>query len=332
MITTGGLGPTVDDVTREAIAEATERPLVRVPALVDRVEGIFARWGRKAGANNLRQADLPEGAEAIENPVGTAPGVRLVLPDGKMVIAMPGVPREMKQMMTEQVIPYFRDQGLKAVIKSKILRTAAIGESVIDEKISDLEELLNPTVGLAAHTGQVDVRVTARAATAKEADVLIEHVAGQVRRRLGDWIYGEDQATLEGTVAGLLNQRNATLVVYETATGGHITDLLRDAGAMIAGREVGEADELPTEDTAKVRAQLLAAEHCAAYALAVFSTSGGTAYSDNPGESLIVVAGPDTARVMHYTQVGGDDISRAWITARALDLLRRELVGPAKAQ
>lgn len=328
VITTGGLGPTVDDVTREAIADATDRELVRVPALVERVEGIFARWGRKAGANNLRQADLPEGAEAIENPVGTAPGIRLTLPDGKMVIAMPGVPREMKQMMTEQVLPYFRQQGLQAVIKSKILRTAAIGESIIDEKISDLEALTNPTVGLSAHTGQVDVRVTARAATAKEADVLIEHVAGQVRRRLGDWIFGEDQVTLEGTVADLLNQRNATVAVYETATGGHIADMLRGAGAMIAGREVGEADELPTEDTAKVRAQLLAAEHCAAYSLVVFSTDGAGAYSDNPGESLIVVAGPDTARVMHYTQVGSDDISRGWITARALDLLRRELVAP----
>lgn len=331
VITTGGLGPTVDDVTREAIADATDRSLVRVPALVDRVEGIFARWGRKAGANNLRQADLPEGAEAIENPVGTAPGVRLRLESGKLVIAMPGVPREMKQMMTEQVIPYFRQQGLQAVIKSKILRTAALGESLIDDKIADLELLTNPTVGLAAHSGRVDVRVTARAATAKEADVLIEHVAGQVRRRLKDWIYGEDQATLEGTVADLLNQRNATVVVYETATGGHIAEALREAGAMIAGREVGDADDLPTEETAKVRAQLLAAEHCAAYALAVFSTSGGSAYSDDPGTSLIVVAGPDTARVMHYTQIGGDDISRGWITARALDLLRRELLEPAAA-
>lgn len=329
VLITGGLGPTVDDITREAIADATDRPLYRDPALVRRVELIFERWGRTAGANNLRQADLPQGGEAIPNPVGTAPGVRLTLDNGKTVMAMPGVPREMKQMMTEQVIPWLSAQGLQAIIKSKILRTAAVGESLIDEKIGDLEELENPTVGLAAHTGRVDIRVTARAASEKEADVLIEHVAGQIRRRLGPAIFGEDSDTLESVVARLLHEQQAHLALYETGTGGKLATALEEAGLTLSGHEVGDLGDLPTEEEAKTRAQLFAAEHCSAYCLALYATAGdGGPYSANPGDSLIVVATPTTATVQHYTRIGGgsDDLSQGWLTSRALDLLRRELL------
>lgn len=328
VLMTGGLGPTVDDMTREAIADAVGRPIVRDEELVARVEGIFARWGREAGENNLRQADLPEGARGIPNPVGTAPGILLELENGKAIIAMPGVPREMKQMMEEQVIPYIRSKGTSAIIKVKLLRSAAVGESIIDEKIADLERLENPTVGLAAHTGRVDIRVTARAATEKEADVLIEHVAGQVRRRLRDAIFGEDDATLEGVVSDLLDDRNESVAIYETVTGGAVAEALRTIGGPVAGYEVGGADDLPDEETAKVRAALFAAENCAAWGLAVYSTDGDSAYGENPGESLIVVAGADANQgtVLRYPQVGKDDVSRGWMVARALDLLRRELL------
>lgn len=328
VVMTGGLGPTVDDMTRDAIAEAVGRPLVRDEALVAHIETIFERWGRAAGENNRRQADLPEGASGIPNPVGTAPGILLELEGDKTIIATPGVPREMKQMMEEQVIPYIRSKGVSATIKVRLLRSAAVGESVIDEKIADLERLENPTVGLAAHTGRVDIRITARAATEKEADVLIEHVAGQVRRRLGDAIFGEDTATLEGVVSDLLDDRNESVAIYETVTGGAVAEALRAIGGPVAGAEVGEAGDLPDEETARVRAALYAAENCAAWALAVYSTDGDHAYGDNPGESLLVVAGAeaDQAAVMRFPQVGKDDISRAWIVARALDLLRRELL------
>lgn len=326
VITTGGLGPTVDDITREAIADAVGRPIVRDAALVRRVESIFARWGREPGENNLRQADLPEGGQAIPNPVGTAPGILVEVEGGKAVIAMPGVPREMKQMLDEQVVPYLRSKGLSAIIKVRVLRTAAVGESIIDDHIADLERLENPTVGLAAHTGRVDIRITARAATEKEADVLIEHVAGQVRRRLGDSIFGEGEVTLEGSVIDLLDGREEAVAIFETMTGGEIAATLRAAGGPVAGSEVGEVGTLPDEETAKVRASLFAAEHCAAWSLAVYSTEGDSAYGENPGESLIVVAGPNHAALMRYPQVGRDDISRGWLTARALDLLRRQML------
>lgn len=326
VIMTGGLGPTVDDMTREAIALATGRPLQRDPALVARVERIFARWGRTAGENNLRQADLPEGARPLDNPVGTAPGIALELPEGKLICAVPGVPREMKQMMDEQVIPLLRAKGLSATIRVKVLRTAAVGESVIDEKIDDLERMENPTVGLAAHTGRVDIRITARAATAKEADVLIEHVAAQVRRRLGDAIFGEDEATLEGIVTALLATRGESVALHETGTEGHLAEALRDSGFPLTSAEVGEVASLPDEAAATERTQRFAAQQGATWGMAIYSTEGGGAYSEDPGESLIVVAGPTGQRTMRYTQVGRDEQSRLWLLARALDLLRRELV------
>ncbi len=325
VLTTGGLGPTVDDITREAIADAVGRPLVRDPELVARVEAIFARWGRPAGANNLRQADLPQGARAIPNPVGTAPGLLVELPEGKAILAMPGVPREMKQMMTEQVIPFLRARGTGATIRIKVLRTAGMGESLVDERIADLELLENPTVGLAAHTGRVDIRISARAATAQEADVLIESVAQKVRRRLGDTIFGEDADTLEGVVARLLDERQETVAVFETQTAGAIAEALRAAGAPVVASEVGTASALPDEETAKARALLFAAEHCAAWGIAIFSTEGESAYSDSPGQSLLVVAGKSDAVVQPYSQVGKDDLSREWLLARALELLRREM-------
>ncbi|MGH2543413.1 MAG: molybdopterin-binding protein, partial [Ardenticatenaceae bacterium] len=326
VLTSGGLGPTVDDITREAIADAVDRPLVRDPQLVERVARIFARWGRPPGANNLRQADLPEGATAIENPIGTAPGILVELPDGKAIIAVPGVPREMEKMIEEQVIPYLRARGTAAVIRVKVLRTAAIGESLVDDLIADLEMLDNPTVGLAAHTGRVDIRVTARAASAQEADLLIEHVARQIRRRTGEWIYGEDEQTLEGVVGNLLDERNESVAIYETLTGGFIARTLEESGASVAASETGAPGDLPDEETAKARASLFAAEHCAAWGLAIYSTEGDSAYSANPGDSLIVIAGKERATAKHYPQVGKDDTSRHWLLARALDLLRRELL------
>jgi nicotinamide-nucleotide amidase len=326
VLTTGGIGPTVDDMTREAIADATGRELYRDQALVERVEKIFARWGRKPGNNNLRQADLPQGAKPIPNPIGTAPGVLLELEDGKVVMSMPGVPREMKRMLDEQVIPYLRTLGLSAIIKSRILRTAGVGESTLDEKIADLELLENPTVGMAAHTGRVDIRITARAANEKEADVLIDHVAKQVRRRIGYAIFGEDNETLEGVTSKLLQKRDESVAIFETLTAGYIAQVLDNAGAPITHHEVGQPQSLPDEETAKARTKAFASQHGATWGLAVYSTEGDYAYGEKPGESLFIIVGPDYEKSMRYPQVGADDISRRWVEARAIEQLRRALL------
>ena len=164
VIITGGLGPTVDDVTREAVTQATGRELALYPECMAQIETIFARWGRAVSENNKRQAYLPAGAIPIQNPVGTAPGFILDTAEGT-IIALPGVPREMERLMGDAVLPYLSGQlgAGGSIIKARTLRTVALGESWIDERIDAQMRCANPTVGLAAHSGIVDIRITARA-------------------------------------------------------------------------------------------------------------------------------------------------------------------------
>lgn len=222
VITTGGLGPTVDDPTREAIAAACNRALEFQPELWEQIIARFKRFGRYPGENNRKQAYIPHGAIALENPVGTAPCFVVEHTEG-VLIALPGVPREMEHMLTQAVLPYLRQKfQLTHIIKAKILRTVGIGESVIDEKIGDLELLENPVVGLAAHAGQTDIRITATATSETEALALIAPLEDRIRRELGDFIYGEGKQTLEEVVGYVLAERGQTLVVAEAGTGGRL--------------------------------------------------------------------------------------------------------------
>ncbi|HEB66114.1 MAG TPA: CinA family nicotinamide mononucleotide deamidase-related protein [Chloroflexi bacterium] len=222
VITTGGLGPTIDDPTREAVALAFDVETEFRPELWEQIQARFARFGRKPTENNKRQAYIPQGATAIENPVGTAPAFRM---EGEMgtVISLPGVPREMEHLMQNDVLPYLRERFPNlGVIKARILHTAGAGESNIDALIGDLEELSNPTVGLAAHSGQVDVRITAKAGSEEEADALIAPVEDEVRARLGIWVYGADEETLEQTALQALRKQNWRVAVVEAGLGGRL--------------------------------------------------------------------------------------------------------------
>lgn len=222
VITTGGLGPTVDDPTREAIAAAYGRVLEFRPELWEQIIARFKRFGRYPGDNNRKQAYIPQGAIALENPVGTAPCF-VVEQEGGTLIALPGVPREMEHMLAQVVLPYLRQKfQLTHIIKAKILRTVGIGESVIDEKIGDLELLENPVVGLAAHAGQTDIRITATAPSEAEALALIAPLEDRIRRELGTFVYGEGKQTLEEVVGLALAERGQTLVVAEAGTGGRL--------------------------------------------------------------------------------------------------------------
>src|SRR5260370_42211826 len=198
VITTGGLGPTVDDMTRQGVANAVGQKLEFRPELLEDIAGKFAKFGSRMSENNRTQAYMPEKAITIHNPVGTAPSF-IVEHEGKVIISLPGVPREMKYLMEHAVMPYLKDKyGAKGIIKNRVLRTAGIGESLVDEKVGDLEKLTNPTVGLAAHAGQTDIRIAATGATEAEADALIAEVEAEVRKRLGDFIYGVEDEPLEG--------------------------------------------------------------------------------------------------------------------------------------
>ncbi len=231
VITSGGLGPTVDDVTREGIAEAVGVELEFRPELWEQIEARFASFGREPSENNRRQAMVPAGSIGIENPVGTAPAIIVELND-RAVIALPGVPAELEHLLNLEVLPYLRDRlKMPAVIKSRLLRTAGIGESWIDERIDDLERMTNPTVGLAAHPGRVDIRITAKAGTEMEADELLWGVEATVRQRLGDRIYGTDDQTLEAVVIDLIDQRNSRLAIAELGTNGALAEALARAGS-----------------------------------------------------------------------------------------------------
>jgi competence/damage-inducible protein CinA-like protein len=256
IITTGGLGPTVDDPTREAVAMAMGVETEFQTELWDQIQARFRRYGRPPTENNRRQAFIPHGAIAIENPVGTAPSF-ICEAGQKAVISLPGVPREMEYLLENAVLPYLRSRyDLRGLIKARVLHTAGIGESIIDERISDLETLSNPTVGLAAHSGQVDVRITVRADSEPEADAMIQDVERQVRERLGKWIYGADEETLEDAVLNALARRGWSLVVVEAGLGGELTRRLAkastSAAAAMASSDTAQA-QLPNGSTVPIR-------------------------------------------------------------------------------
>jgi len=332
VLTTGGLGPTVDDVTREAIADVTGRPLVRRPELVEHLTTLFRRMGREPGENNLRQADVPEGARVLWNPIGTAPGF-IVAHEGKWIIAMPGVPREMKRMVDEQVVPFLRELVDRPVtIRTKVLRTIGVGESVVDQHLADLMRLSNPTVGLAAHMGQVDVRITARAPGPREAEVMIAQVEREVRRRIGTWIYGEGNETIEEVVVRLLRRRGETMALVETNTGGEVARRLREAegdDSVVVHAEVAAPPEgTPDEARAVTWASRLLGRGGSMWALVVWGTAGADegVYGRRLGATVIVVAREGSAPLTHRFELGGrDEHSRRWVANRALDALRRAL-------
>lgn len=200
VITSGGLGPTVDDPTREAVALAAGVELEFHEELWEQIKERFLRYGRSPTENNRRQAYIPQGAHAITNPVGTAPAFYIEI-DSKVVICLPGVPRELETLLEIAVFPMLHQRfQLRSVFKSVVLHAVGAGESQIDEWVSDLESGANPTVGLLAHPGITDIRITARADTEDEADRMVNQIHTEIVRRIGNSYFGDDSTTLEEVV------------------------------------------------------------------------------------------------------------------------------------
>ncbi|NTW44329.1 MAG: hypothetical protein HGB14_07845 [Anaerolineaceae bacterium] len=176
IITTGGLGPTVDDPTREAVALSFNTSLEFDPLIWDQIAARFTLLNRIPTENNKRQAYFPKGAIVIKNPVGTAPA--FIVDSGKIVlVSLPGVPSELEYLFQNEVIPFLKQRfELQSTIKVHVLHVSGMGESAVDELIGDLEELANPTVGLLAHSGQIDIRIAASAASEKDAEILISPI------------------------------------------------------------------------------------------------------------------------------------------------------------
>jgi len=240
VVTTGGIGPTADDITREAVAAATGRDLVFSEELLRQIEAFFAARGFRLSPSNRRQAYIPAGALPVENPVGTAPAF-IVDDGGKTLITLPGVPREMEYLLVNRALPYLRERyGIQGEIRLRVLKCVGLGESRIGERLADfMEKGANPTVGTLAHLGQVDVRIAAKGADAAEADRLIAPVEAEIRGRLGDVVFGADSDTLEAEIGHRLAKLGSKVALVEVGTAGVVTERLasaipeRFAGSMV---------------------------------------------------------------------------------------------------
>ena len=227
------LGPTVDDMTRQAVADAIGRPLQFHQSLYDNIAERFRGFGSKMTENNRQQAYLPAGAILIENPVGTAPSF-IVESDRGVVISVPGVPREMKFLVKESAVPYLLRKYELGIIVARILRTAGIGESSLDDQIgSDILSETNPSVGLAAHHGSVDIRVTAKADSKANATRLLDDMQSRLEAQVGEHIFGVDDATLEDVVWRHILRRQLRVHVTEAGLPGVVSGSWEDGSDLV---------------------------------------------------------------------------------------------------
>ena len=346
VVTGGGIGPTQDDLTREAIAKVTGRKVVTDPGSLLELRERFQKRGFILTKNNERQAQIPDGAIVVRNPNGTAPAF-IVETDRGVTISLPGVPFEMKWLVENEVIPYLREKfGLTQMIHYRILKVADLGESAVDDRIGHLiAESANPTVGVLAHPGQVDVRIAALAKSIDEANGLIDVVDTEVRELLGDHIFGVDDETIESVIGKLVAESKATVATCEDLSGGAVAAAIQEAAgpAFLESAIANTNDALekiaraggenpPFEDGAERAAALARAirqTSGATYGIAVHGVEEGDQRTENlgRGETYIVVSGPNGERARHVRSVGRGAPDRRRAAMGTLSLFRRELLG-----
>jgi competence/damage-inducible protein CinA-like protein len=319
IITTGGLGPTVDDPTRDAIALAMDLPTEFHPELWDQIVARMEKFGRAATENQKRQAFIPKGALAIQNPVGTAPAF-IIERNEVTIISLPGVPREMEYLTENSVLPYLRGRyQLTGTIKTRVIHTAGLGESQIDEWVGDLEMLGNPTVGLSAHPGMVDIRITAKADSTEEANSMIDNIEEDLRSRLGKSIYGVDDDTLEDVIFKLIEKQDLSLTVLEAGMAGSLVQKLsRSQSPVFVGGEVvpalpeGTSLKEATLDELDARSTTLAL---------------GVALTPQTGQQdlEIVILTTDGDQEFKRSYGGHPRNGTTWAANIALDLLRQAI-------
>jgi nicotinamide-nucleotide amidase len=327
VITTGGLGPTVDDPTRGAVAEATERPLMFQTALWEDIKERFKAYGHEPTDNNKRQAFIPKGALPVHNPVGTAPCF-IVEGADSCVISLPGVPHEMEQILNDAILPFLiKKYDLQTqTIKAVVLHTASMGESTIDDIIGDLETYSNPTVGLLAHPGQIDIRVTCKAASEAEALQKMEPVLETLKSRLGENIYGRDEETLETITQKMLEEADLSLCLVHHGLSGRLAARLQELHSLRI-----KPIALPEAPNAMGPLQERLARACrqtnSEIGLGIILQ-----ISENKIEILIAYRDPENTQTKVRSYGGPVGYASRWSTNTGLDFLRRNLTAFLKAK
>ncbi len=347
VLLSGGLGPTEDDVTREAVARAINRELAYRPDLATDIEDRFRRMGRKMSEINLRQARLVAGAEALPNPNGTAPG-QWIEDDGRVLALLPGPPPELEPMFVDQCLPRLERLVPKQVIRTRWYRVAGMGESDLDQLIAPVyKKYSNPVTTILAAPGDVQIHVRARCANEAEAEAILAEVGPPIEALLGDKIYSRNGQPLEAVVGELLNSRGATLSVAESCTGGLLAERITSvAGSSdyflggflvytnalktaLAGVGEGLLNQYGavSEQVAEAMATGARDRTRSTFALSVTGIAGpGGGTEEKPvGTVVIGLAGPEGASARAFRFLGNRARVRTLATQYALDILRRAL-------
>ena len=348
VIVNGGLGPTVDDLSQEIAAQAAGVELALNEAWLQRMEEFFLRRSRVMPPNNRKQAMLPTTAEVIDNPIGTACGFALDIGRARFFFT-PGVPRELRRMLEEQVIPrILAKSGLQAVIHLKRFHSYGLGESHVDALLTGVEALVpdgSVKLGFRAHYPQLETKLTARGRDAEDIRAKLAPVEREVRSRLGNFILGEDEQTLEGVVLSELAGRGGSLAVVETFTSGQISSRLgplpgaeavlrrgivsRDPGELrravgLAPAAAGPFTPEAAEEIAQAARRLSGTTH----ALAVLvDLDDGPDRIEFGGTICLAIAGEDQTASRHSRILGGREWVRLGAVEMGLDCLRRYLQG-----
>lgn len=344
VLTTGGLGPTDDDLTREAIATVVgEKPSVD-PELEKTLRERFRNMGRDMPEKNVKQAWLIPSAETLSNPLGTAPGWWVNAPNGRHIASMPGVPSEMRGMWTEQVRPRLEELA-DGSFTAVTLKTFGAGESAIEERLGDLVKGANPSVATYAKSDGVYVRVAASGRSKQEAHDLLDPMLEKVKECLGPDVFGSENDSLASIVGGLLEKRGASVATAESITGGLVASYLTDVpgsskhvlGGVVAYNEdikqrfgvegdVIEKHGVVSGETALALADAARRTFEATVGVGTTGAAGPDSHGgERPGAAFIAVTTEDKREVRKVTRMAPRETVKHFVALSALDLLRRTL-------
>jgi nicotinamide-nucleotide amidase len=348
VITTGGLGPTEDDITRKIAARAMSRRLQLDEKVLEHIRSMFMRWGRQMPEINARQAMIIEGAEVLDNPNGSAPGM-YVEHEGRSVVLLPGPPREMKPMFETHIKPRLALKAGDVRVVRRMLRVSGLGESAVDEKIAPVyRQYTNPQTTILFNRSEIEIHLTAQGKTEQEAELLLDGLAGQIEERLGDAIFAFRGETMEEVVGLRLAVNGFTLATAESCTGGLIAERITEVpGSSVYFREgvvtysneskvrlLGVPFDLIAEygavsaPVAEAMAEGVRLRADADFGISVTGIAGPDGGSEEKPVGLVFIALSDDAHTEHRKLLlpGDRQLIRWRASQAALDLLRRRLI------